>query len=246
MGIVRTKSNKNIMINFIVAISLLLSPLTSFASLPYGVTAEGFNEETLKSELWPLAEKLSEITGIDEYYVLNEVFGELHFRQVVYDTGWNYNCYASLVCYGPYDFLTNPLAKGLLVHELGHIFLNNAGVVWEDMAYSLGYYEGDTYIHVSGLNPETNRFERTPRGYPLQGAPYEQHGCLSPYYHTYQEDFADMFMNWALDGFSDDEAGRLRYEFMDNFVRNKISLSTNLLINKHPCVQMPIRKEDLQ
>jgi len=234
------------MINLIVTISLLFSPLASFASLPYGVTAEGFNEETLKSELWPLAEKLSEVTGINEYYVINEVFGELHFRQIISDSGWNYNCYASLTCYGPYDFLTNPLAKGLLVHELGHIFLNNTGDVWEDLAYSLGYYEGNTYIHVSGLNPKTNRFERTPCGYPLQGAPYEQHGCLSPYYHTYQEDFADMFMNWALDGFTDDEAGRLRFEFIDSFIRDNINIPTHLQINKYPCEQILIWKEDIR
>lgn len=234
------------MINFIIALSLIFSPIGSFASLPYGVTAEGFNEETLKSELWPLAEKLSEVTGIDEYYVLNKVFGELHFRQVVYETGWNYNCYADLVCYGPYDFLTNPLAKGLLIHELGHRFMNNTGYVWEDMAYSLGYYEGDTYIHVSGFNPETYRFERTPRGYPLQGAPYEQHGCLSPYYHTYQEDFADMFMNWALGSFSDDEAGRLRYEFMDKFVRENLNFPIHLYVDKHPYERPLIWKEQIQ
>lgn len=79
----------------------------------------------------------------------------------------------------------------------------------------------------------TNRFERTCRGYPLQGAPYEQHGCLSPSYNTYREDFADMFMNWALGSFSDNEAGNLRYGFIDNYIRNNINISTPNKPNKH-------------
>ena len=184
-----------------------------------GVTATGFESDLIVAELDPLAIKLSGITGFERREVLNKIFGDLDFIYHKTD-GAGYSCWSSLHCYGSLNPLAVPNAKGLLIHELGHRFLNDLGFV-PDMR--LGYVENGVYIHVAGINPKTGLYERTPRGYPHQGAPYEQHGCLSPDYHTYREDFADWFMNWALNQFTDDQAGRLRYEWMDAFVRSHIS-----------------------
>ncbi len=169
-------------------------------------------------EVFPLIEKLSQVTGLPHTQVISEVFGEVKF--VYQQTDFEgYSCWSSLWCYGNINPLDVERASGLLIHELGHRFLNDLDLTYSDLGMNLGYWENGKYIHVAGVNPQTNRFERTARGYPSPGAPYEQHGSLSPDYHTYQEDFADTFMNWARDTFTDCPAGQLRHDWMDAFVR---------------------------
>jgi len=220
------------MINAILFISLLLTPCYS---LPLGVTTDGFDPAALYQEIQPLTEKLSAISGIPQHQVLYEIFGELHFEHIRTES-INYNCFSTLKCYGDHDILGDPMAHGLLIHELGHRFLNNTGKPFTDFAYSLGYYENGAYVHVSGINPVTNKFERTPLGYPEQGQPYEMHGCISPDYHSFKEDIADMFMGWALGNFTDDQAGRLREAFITQFILDNLPLThgkTNIERNSH-------------
>jgi hypothetical protein len=114
--------------------------------------------------------------------------------------------------------LDDPRAKGLLIHELGHRFLNDLELTYDELQMDLGYWQNDTYVHITGVNPTTGRFERTANGYLGSGQPYEQHGSLSPNYNTYKEAFADMFMNWALQQFADNEAGRIRARYMNDFI----------------------------
>lgn len=198
-------------VNFLIGASLIFT----------GLTSVGFDSELLNAELDPLAEKLSEITGIEKKDVLFEVFGELEFYFHQTDT-ISYSCWSTLHCYGGVNPLADPRGKGLLVHELGHRFLNGLGLRYDELKMDLGYYDNGIYVHIAGINPITGKFERTARGYPAADRPYEQHGPLSPDYNTYKEDFADWFMNWALDQFSDDPAGRLRARWMDRFVRDHL------------------------
>jgi hypothetical protein len=90
---------------------------------------------------------------------------------------------------------------------------------------------------VTGINPQTGQYLRTARGYPAEERPYFQHPPSVPITgQTYQEDFADMFMAWALNNFTDDKAGRLRYEWMDNFVKSIFNQSKrwqNQSLKKH-------------
>ena len=70
-------------------------------------------------------------------------------------------------------------------------------------------------VHVSGL-PDRGGYERTDLGYATLGSPWQQHSIRwDANGNTPNEDFADMFLGWAFDGFSDDAAGAARYDWMD-------------------------------
>ncbi len=188
-----------------------------------GITAIGFGHPAgIYTELHPLARSLAEITGCQERAAIYEVFGELVFERIETDYP-GYSCWSTLKCYGAVDPLMDPKADGLLIHELGHVFLNRLELSYCDLEMDLGYFEDGVYVHVAGVNPVTGNYERSTRGYGSAERPDIQHGELSPDFNSYKEDFADMFMNWARDSFSDDEAGRLRYEWMDAFVRAHVA-----------------------
>ena len=194
--------------------ALIFLQLSSF-----GVESVGFNEDAVLGDIYPLIQKLSWITGYGQNEVLPAVFGEdIKFVYVKTDFD-GYTCMGWLWCYGIVDPLNLKETEGILIHELGHKFLYDLGLPYADINLNLGYYENDRYIHVTGIHPYTGRYERTALGYPHPWQPYEQHKHDNNYYNTYQEDFADMFMNWALNRFSDDEAGRLRRAWIDAFVR---------------------------
>jgi len=206
----------NILINLLFASSIIFT----------GVSAEGFDISDVERELQPLATKLSDITGYPESEVLYEVFGELNFV-LAEKANYGLTCYAWLSCYGNPDDLTNPLAHGLLIHKLGHRFIDGLDLGFKDLHMNNGYYdEHGNYVHVAGLDANGN-YLRTNLGYPHGGRPYEQHGIYSDDYHTYGEDFADTFMNWALDQCTDDEAVRVRCGWMDSFVRGHIKYNSD-------------------
>jgi hypothetical protein len=187
----------------------LIIILTVLSSM-FGITQQGFEQEWLESELAPLARKLSGVTGVPESRVIFEIFGPLHFQHV--ETGEPYvSCWASLYCYGDIE---SDVMDGLLLHELGHRFINDTGRTGSELAdYSLGYYEDGNYIHVSGYNPETGKYERTLRGQPF----YKNNTDM-----TYKEDYADMFMSWALGNFSLDKAGQIRYNYINEFIQDRV------------------------
>ena len=194
-------------------LALIVLQLSSF-----GVESAGFNEDAVLRDIYPLILKLSRITGYQPTDVIPAVFGEVKFVYV--KTNFDgYTCMGWLWCYGIVDPLNLKEAEGILIHELGHKFLYDLGLPYSEINLNLGYYENGRYIHVTGIHPYTGRYQRTALGYPHPWQPYEQHKNDNNYYNTYQEDFADTFMNWALDRFSDDEAGRLRQAWMDAFVR---------------------------
>lgn len=194
--------------------------LTILSSM-VGVTQQGFEQEWLMNELTPMAQRLSDLTGIPEQEVLFEIFGPLHFVHV--DTGEPYiSCWASLYCYGDLDA---PVAHGLLLHELGHRFIQDTNRTGTELAnYSLGYYENEKYIHVSGYNPETGKYERTLRGFTSYKNSLEM---------TYKEDYADMFMSWALNNFTLDKAGQMRYNYINEFIQDRLKeLGVNNMFSK--------------
>lgn len=130
-----------------------------------------------------------------------------------------HSCWSDLRCFGNLDYANNPKVRGLIVHEIGHRYFNAQKLSWADIGYSLGYYKDGKYIHVSGVNPQTGRYERTDLGYIEPNQPYCQHcSYMEPGGQSYREDFADMFMAWTMGYFSEDEAGKARQAFMDAFM----------------------------
>ena len=134
------------------------------------------------------------------------------------------SCWSSFVCFGRIDYANNPKVQGLMIHEMGHKVINDLGYVWKDMEFSLGYYvegeEGEMeYIHVSGMHPYLKKYVRTDLGYVEDKQPYCQHCTyMQPEGQSYKEDFADMFMGYFMGYFSDDREGRLRKEYMEEFI----------------------------
>ena len=156
---------------------------------------------------------------------------------------------------GGYGAQCEPLARGrisseLMAHELGHTFnariANNLGngldVHGEDRTeyfrrLQLDPYEnlrrsqitaevGGEVIHVTGRNDQ-GVFERTDHGYASLGPPWQQHSIRwDDNGNTPNEDFADMFLGWAFDGFSDDEAGTARFEWMEDNMPDWITYGT--------------------
>jgi hypothetical protein len=74
-------------------------------------------------------------------------------------------------------------------------------------------------VHVAG-RPPGGGYQRTDLGYATLGTPWQQHslrwGGGDPSGNTVNEDYADMFLGWAYDGFADDPAGDARYGWMEN------------------------------
>jgi len=188
----------------------------------YGITVAGWRDEDI-SELLSEVKILSEKVGGIE--IFKALFGDIHIQRIDSDNNF-YTCWSSLECYGDVH-LDDPLNRGLLIHELGHRILNDNKDIWAATNYSIGYIDAyGNYIHVSGLNPETYTYERTALGYQESKRPYIQHPIDVPITgQSYQEDFADMFANWALRTFSDDDAGKARCAFMDTFMKAVIQKS---------------------
>lgn len=191
---------------------ILTSILLASSIIFTGVNSEGFDIESVEQELRPLAIKLSAITGYSENEVLYQVFGELNFvnQEAYHDT----TCWYTLKCFGYPDGLNDPLAHGLLIHELGHRFLNS------------------TKVKYSELDLPRVLVNRSSAGYPHGGRPYEQHGPSIDGYYLFGEDFADTFMNWALDQCTDDEDGRDRCGWMDNFIKEHVKHNPNFMPEK--------------
>lgn len=208
---------KHKLVLILMALAILLALIPTQSAQAY--TQKGFDDEWLERELQPAIDKLSEVTGIPKDMVLQVVFGDLNFRYEPSPMDGHYHCWASLYCEGEMSF-QNEEVHGILLHELGHRFVNLIiekegwfGSQFED--FSLGYYQNGEYVHVSGINPETGKYERTLRGLPHYKNSNEM---------TYKEDYADMFMHWLMGNFDDPDiygdtqAGKLRNEYMNEFV----------------------------
>jgi hypothetical protein len=147
------------------------------------------------------------------------------------------------------------MSAQLLAHELGHTFnarvINNLDDQIRELQdpvrtdllerlprlapYSeLGRTEivaeiDGELVHVSGL-PDQGGYARTDLGYAALGSPWQQHSIRwDANGNTPNEDFADMFLGWAFEGFSDDPAGDARYTWMDSNMPEWIAQSSGEL-----------------
>jgi len=185
-----------------------------------------------------------------------EVFGGTVFtlKGSGLDQGW----YCSAGGYGWQcePLAEGHMSAQLLTHELGHTFnarvSNNLSeqilelqdspekkellrqVPWLTPYIELGgtnivaEIDGEI-VHVSGLLDQGG-YERTDLGYATLGSPWQQHSIRwDANGNTPNEDFADMFLGWAFNGFSDDPAGAARYTWMDSNMPEWIAQSSGEL-----------------
>jgi hypothetical protein len=132
-------------------------------------------------------------------------------------------CYLTHCYGGTRGQLGKEWAKGLLIHELGHIFDSRTGASgWLDKALNLNDSNG---FHITGAINGMG-FVRTDSGYKSASFPDEQHPLdrssnpdpdWNEAYYTASEDFADMFMNWvqrSFDYVNANNAGNVRNNWM--------------------------------
>jgi hypothetical protein len=147
-----------------------------------------------------------------------------------------------------YSLVNNNLGAfswmGIIIHEMGHVFDNRTG-----SAGSIGLYKDKelTAVIGGGIDPITGNWQRSENGY--QSTPNGANGEAKPYVQhyvkdnngvSYNEDFADMFMNWVVQneriynnqdnkwyrlGFSSDIYGNARYNWIDSRMPNWMQLA---------------------
>ena len=235
------KMNKILKVLIIAIVISCIFPTPASADI--GI--HGFSDESvavIEAELDLVAKKLMEqctFSGCERYTeetILYAVYGDLDIELINPDEKFS-SCWLSMRCYGNLDY-TLPRYRGLMVHELGHRLMSDTNWPANQYAFSLGYCENNTYIHVSGYLPNIpeKKYLRTSLGYIQPGQPYEQHG---PSWgdvdgFLYDEDYADMFMGWVMGYFSDDIAGNLRYDYMSEYVtmvlRDKLFIAREIEI----------------
>lgn len=125
------------------------------------------------------------------------------------------------------EFYDGAFSKGLslldnAIHEFGHLFAHHVGYVgdvqrpYSDLINTI--ITDNTGAQIAGGQV------RTDDGYRSAGLPSQQHRGVAG-----GEDFADMFLNWSLNSFAQDErgAGVARYGWMNSNMPGWIALAVN-------------------
>jgi hypothetical protein len=125
------------------------------------------------------------------------------------------------------EFYDGAFSKGLsllnnAIHEFGHLFAHHVGYVggvqrpYNDLINT-------TIRDTNGAQIAGGR-TRTSDGYRSTGLPWQQHARVAG-----GEDFADMFLNWSLDSFAQDEAGAgsARYGWINSNMPSWIALAVS-------------------
>jgi RHS repeat-associated protein len=158
--------------------------------------------KTVLSALTAIAKTLASYTQVsnDPFVIFRMVFNSgWPYKPILFDKV-NYlceqGCWGKTVSSHEIRWYSNAkISVGLVVHEMGHAF--NASL------NSDPYNQWDS-LSVEGKPADKSGFE---------GGVYQ--GYFSEYTDT-GEQFADNFVGLVLGTFSDDRAGRVRYEFMDS------------------------------
>jgi RHS repeat-associated protein len=176
------------------------------------------NEQSILLQVTEISNRLWDVYSsmADKATLFRAVFGPVTIQQnygdddqdppcITRSDGENYkiDCY-SLVNNDLQEFIWT----GMIIHEFGHIFDNRIG-----NGASLDLYNDTelTSIIGGGIDPITGNWRRVVEGYQGSGEakPFVQHYVSDPSGTAYNEDFADMFMNWV-------ETGQLLYNHQDN------------------------------
>ncbi len=191
----------------------------------YGITLVGgwtnADKNTILRELGRLNAALAPFIVGDPTAAFQLIFGEITLS--LSDSG-GVGCDASsstIVCgAGTAGSLSHHDNHGLFIHELGHRF--NASIANNGRLTPYNMLKNSQLSDSQGrgitYDPATGEYIRTSLGYRLDTDgdvyPYRQ----NPYTLTPNEDFADMFMNWAFDSFDYSRgaygAGEVRYAWM--------------------------------
>ena len=167
---------------------------------------------------------LAEHTPTNAVGTFTAVFGSLTFTRNSNTEDYCQGGRSGVTCGG-----AAPNDPRLYAHELGHTFnavIVNNGISSSPYSYLLSAaITGDNGNWVTGSH--NGVFERTFRGYQSEKAPFVYHGKNWDDWNSPNEDFADMFMNWAFNSFDYSSralgAGAARYAWMETNMSTWIS-----------------------
>jgi len=186
----------------------------------YNSYQEGIYQSCLENRSAPTSAcSAKSATDVEVY---TAVFGNQNFN--VNGTGAAWMCGAS-----PTGFFcssgNNDINPRLVVHELGHTFNSQYDplrkspyAVLGSSTTSINTAQGLWVTAFHSVNGEW-KWDRSFNGYASNGAPSVYHGSATwDDWNTVHEEFADMFMNWAFDSFTVDQAGygQARYAWMSS------------------------------
>jgi RHS repeat-associated protein/uncharacterized repeat protein (TIGR01451 family) len=175
----------------------------------------------IQKEIWILSRSLKTLLGdaannISPVQIFKQIFG--HVKIELLDDAGQY-CQVTttgFLCHGGMkNTLANAKNFGLVVHEMAHRLNNLLGRNPSNLL-KITTINDENGNYVTGLRKGV--YERTFSGYCSNAQPCVQHsegfGCDPSYCDPASEDFADMIMNYAIDGFANNAAGRAREKWI--------------------------------
>lgn len=204
----------------------------------YGVTITGGSEADsirILNAVTSAAMKLASVAKTTAQEAFRNAFQPINFNYV--GQKCSVGCYAEASASTIVIYSGAVVTKNLILHELGHSF--NAAFVnrnpsiqspYNKLFYG-GIWAGSTQVAGyrpnysapgTGIDSNTGQMFLNDKGEPISANPYLRttagYRPGSQYQHnranTQNEDFADMFLNWTLNSFTDDAFGDARYDFM--------------------------------
>jgi len=157
-----------------------------------------------------IADRMEEVSGIPAWLAFKSGYGQLEITSGV-DPYLAYNCEAR-----PNGFACKAGIEphpSTIIHELGHVFDYHTGA-GDILAKSTIVTENGEWV--TGI--KNGEWQRGTCGYVDWSLQYMAHPPLDANGLLPEEEWADMFLNWANKSFADNECGRARMAWMDDTI----------------------------
>jgi hypothetical protein len=151
------------------------------------------------------------------------VFGEMNYCSGKCKSGLDLNGYYGRTAWPNIAFNTGAMTGRLVAHELGHaldqrIYANDGYITqdWRPLKMILaGIYSGNNFV--TGGSPDNyNRYNgkyAPENGYLSDSIPNQYHSRDVSGWNNPDDDFADIFQNWAYESFADNPTGSALYNW---------------------------------
>jgi len=212
--------------NVLLIISFILANLTPVPGITLIGEWSRRDRNAIVESIDLISTKLSDYVQVDKEQTISVIFGQLTL--ILLDVRiTEYGCRALSAKFAfnknvngfecGWD-LRNHLEPAIVIHEIGHVF-DTIFMKTNQRSYAPWHLLHSIQITtVSGewvTGKKGAGFQRGLRGYRGTNLPYMAHPPIDELGENSSEEFADMFMNWVLGTFSDDEYGEARDKWMD-------------------------------
>jgi hypothetical protein len=176
--------------------------------------------------LFDVSVYLEELTGIESDEAFHRLFGDLTLEAV--KSAGRY--WARVDAWDTHKmlFTIGRVTPNLVIHELGHLMNDNLPEQ-DSPAHLLSVHgiktpDGKLVTGSGASGYARNAGRYAPRnGYRKDNYPFHQHPRNWVNGNTCVEDWADMFLSWVTDNFTDDERGQAIMEFVEGYLRGRLA-----------------------